>query len=52
MSVTDRQTDRRTTDGWATAYSKCEHEFTFSKNAFVSHNGRNDYAVYKYFLWF
>ena len=28
-SVTDR---RQTTDGWATAYSEREHEFTFTKN--------------------
>jgi len=25
------QIDRRQTDGWATAYSECEHEFTFAK---------------------
>ena len=28
----DRQTDRQTTDGRATAYSEREHEFTFAKN--------------------
>jgi len=31
-SVTDRQTDRQTTDGRATAYSEREREFTFAKN--------------------
>jgi len=28
----DRQTDRQTTDGRATAYSEREREFTFAKN--------------------
>ena len=32
MSVTDRQTDDRQTDGRATAYSEREREFTFAKN--------------------
>jgi len=34
-SVTDRQTDRQTTDGRATAYSEREREFSFA-----SYNGR------------
>jgi len=29
---TYRQTDRQMTDGWATAYSEREREFTFAKN--------------------
>jgi len=31
--MTDRQTDRQTTDGRTTTYSEHEHEFTFAKNA-------------------
>ena len=31
MTDDRRQTDRRQTDGWATAYSEREREFTFAK---------------------
>jgi len=35
MNVTDRQTDRRQTDGRAIANSEREREFTFAKNLTV-----------------
>jgi len=35
-----RQTDRRQTDGRATAYSEREREFTFAKNRFLVRSKR------------
>jgi len=36
MNVTDRQTDRRQTDGRTTTFSEHEQEFTFANNSSVS----------------
>jgi len=53
QNLSSRALNALTVQASTTELGKLFQTFTMraEKNAFVSHNGKNDYAVYSYYLW-
>jgi len=53
QNLSSRDLNALTVQASTTELGKLFHIFTIraEKNAFLNHNGKNDYAVYSYCLW-